>query len=96
MKALTASEYQIERIFANRGDWNGGGGEISLFAVSDMQENELLSGVNPNTDTQLAALDGGKYIAVFVDDVPERTAETVWQCIIRCMTEAAERASNHT
>ena len=60
---------------ANRGDWNGGGGEISLFAVSDMQENELLSGVNPNTDTQLAALDGGKYIAVFVDDVPERTAE---------------------
>ncbi len=74
-ESLDTFKVSDREYLANRGSWNGEDGEISLFAVSDMQENELLHGINPNTDTQLAALEGGKYIAVFVDDVPSRNAE---------------------
>ena len=56
---------------ANRTPWNGDG--ISLTAVSNLEEKQLMDGVNPNTDTQLVDIGNGRYLSVYVDDVPERT-----------------------
>lgn len=58
----------------NRGEWNSGE-NMQQLEVANLHESEIMHRVNPNTDTKIAALDDGKYIAVFVNDDPARSAE---------------------
>ncbi|MBQ1536891.1 MAG: hypothetical protein IIZ73_01065, partial [Ruminococcus sp.] len=55
-----------------RTDWNGEG-DLSIAAVKGLAEHDLKVGVDPDASFRLMPLDNGGYIALFVDDVPERT-----------------------
>lgn len=54
-----------------RSGWNSGGG-LSLAAVSELTETDLMDGVDPNADIKLMPLSGGRYLAVYADDVVNR------------------------
>ena len=70
-ESLGDFEMSQREYLSNRTAWNGE--STGLFAVSNLDERMLMDGVNPNTDTKLMDLGGDRYIAVFVDDVLERS-----------------------
>lgn len=57
----------------NRSGWND---EVSLASVDDtsgLKETILRNGVNPNGEIKMMPIGDDRYIAVFIDDVPERS-----------------------
>ena len=55
-----------------RSGWNGED-YLSVAAVKGLTEHDLQTGVDPDAEFRLMPLDNGKYIALFIDDAPERS-----------------------
>lgn len=61
----------------NRNKWNGERKTKtqSVASSSGVVEQQLMEGIYPYPDIQMEEIGDGKYLAVFTDDVPERTKE---------------------
>lgn len=71
--SLDSFEISDRDYLDQRREWNGAA-DPELMSVQGLTETTMLRGVYPYPDVQLMSYGDGKYIAVFVDDVPARSA----------------------
>ncbi|MBQ3427241.1 MAG: S-layer homology domain-containing protein [Clostridia bacterium] len=70
-ESLDEFEVSDRKNLLNRSEWTGDSA-IGIASVSGLAEHDLMTGINPNNEAKLKPLGDGRYIAVYVDDVPER------------------------
>lgn len=75
--SLAEMELNDRSYLENRTKWNGGkqAKTQSVASTSGVEEQQLMDGIYPYPDIQMEEIGDGKYLAVFTDDVPERSKE---------------------